>query len=273
MMLNKPWSQTRAGFTLVELLVVIAILAILAALVLTALSHARERGRLVTDLNNTRQILLAMQIYAGDANDLLPRPGWSSPYSCWAYGYPFPYGGGGTEADYAAKYPGQLDAVTKGQLYAYLATAKVLMCPADRVDSLFYGREMYVSSYVWNGAVSSYDRSTDKTHKLGQFKPNAILQWESDETFPVTFNNGANFPYEGFTRRHGGNRSGDMSQNARCMATVGLFDGSSKQMPARELYKLTGGQAMFPDGPPLPANLPNELWCNPDSTNGTPTTF
>ena len=60
------------GFTLIELLTVIVIIAILAGLLLPVLAKARERGQGVFCLNNTRQLLLAWQLYADDHGGLLP---------------------------------------------------------------------------------------------------------------------------------------------------------------------------------------------------------
>jgi prepilin-type N-terminal cleavage/methylation domain-containing protein/prepilin-type processing-associated H-X9-DG protein len=60
------------GFTLIELLVVIAIIAILAAILLPALSSARERAQGLICLNNTHQLALAWQLYADDHNGGLP---------------------------------------------------------------------------------------------------------------------------------------------------------------------------------------------------------
>ena len=74
--------SVRSGFTLVELLVVLAVIALLAAILLPALSKAKESARTTQCLNQMRQLGLAVRLYVDENGDAFPR----SEHSAFASG-------------------------------------------------------------------------------------------------------------------------------------------------------------------------------------------
>jgi len=103
----------RRGFTLIELLVVIAIIAILAAILFPVFARAREKARQSSCLNNVKQMMLGVMMYAQDYDERLI-PG------------AIPYG-----------LPGWVNWTTV--LEPYLKNSQILVCPSLNTGSYWYG--------------------------------------------------------------------------------------------------------------------------------------
>lgn len=124
--MNGARRERDCGFTLIELLVVIAIIAILAALLLPALSRAKAQAQSVQCLNNTHELEVAWSTYATDNKDHLVLGAWSSLPGGWIQGWMQL----GANNDYDNTNIANLMSPL-GLIWPFLGNVKVFKCPSD----------------------------------------------------------------------------------------------------------------------------------------------
>jgi prepilin-type N-terminal cleavage/methylation domain-containing protein len=298
---TKGGSARLSAFTLIELLVVIAIIAILASLLIPALSKAKDKSQMTLDLNNVRQICLSSQMYNTDNGELMAHPTWGSGASDpdgWAYltannkrvastktSLPVLPGKDINSPDFEE----QVKFFRAAQIGQYMKDYRSCWCPKDvatrnipgPLKQNWLGRNIKVTSYCWNGVIGSYMgpkangtmSAAKKTYKVTDFLPMDWQFWEQNEISPpgapdgFMFNDAGNNPQtagEVLSLRHSG--------NTRWAQDVKAGKLSSRNLPGGAVVGTFGGVALFVkwnkawdmiNRKPPYDKLPNDLLCGP----------
>lgn len=150
-----------AGFTIIELLVVIAIIAILAAIIFPVLSIAKAKAAQATCVSNLKQLGAGMALYKDNYDGRFP---WARVMN-------------GGDGDPAGNWAGVYDVhekcdPTKGQLYPYVRTCGVYLCPSSinaKLPCIALDALPYPLSYSMNNMLTNVklDSVTARSGKIG----------------------------------------------------------------------------------------------------------
>jgi len=234
------------GFTLIELLVVIAIIAILAAMLLPALSNAKQKAQRINCLSNLKQLQLCWIMYPDENNDLCPpndarggspSDGYSTNLEAWVYGW--------VPVDTNTFW------IETGRLFKYNRSTAIYVCPSDRYQVRdFATGNRYPTTRSYSMVSAMPQQTSPKYSTISDPKPSkALVFMDEDDPLNNPFNciNDGNIGLRIYPNLEWGDSPGRRHNNG---VTVSMVDGHVEYCKWKSNRKFFRRGAIFLDERP-----------------------